>query len=97
MPLHKENTLTENNGEKIEDIEEDEKKKRKRLTKEDIENLETIGQIEAEGRRIYDPLNKIFDHGNKRCTVMVENKNLTFQNLLTATVKLLCNFYTKKL
>ena len=31
---------------------------------------------EAEARRIFDPLNKIFDHGNKRCTDMAENKKV---------------------
>ena len=33
-------------------------------------------EIEAEGRRIYDPILKVFDHGNKRCTDMVENKKV---------------------
>ena len=51
-------------------------KRRKQLTNDELDEIEKLDEIEAEGRRIYDPINKIFDHGNKRCTDMVENKKV---------------------
>ena len=51
-------------------------KRRKQLTNDELDELEKLEEIEAEGRRIYDPINRIFDHGNKRCTDMVENKKV---------------------
>ena len=52
-------------------------KKRKLLSAEEIDELEEIERIEAEGRRVYDPECKVFDHGNKRATDLVENKKVT--------------------
>ena len=51
-------------------------KKRKKLTETELEEIDKIDELEAESRRIYDPLLKSFDHGNKRCTDMVENKKV---------------------
>ena len=35
-----------------------------------------MDQIDAEGRRIYDPSNKSFDHVNRRVTDLTENKKV---------------------
>ena len=60
---------------------EDEKemaKKRKRgLNEDEMKDLELMEKLDAEGRRVYDPINKVFDHGNKRATDMTENKKVT--------------------
>ena len=34
-------------------------------------------RIDAESRRYYDPINKIFDHGKKRATDVTENSKVT--------------------
>ena len=44
------------------------------LNDEEIDDLENLELIEAEGRRVYDPIIKHFDHGNKRATDLPENK-----------------------
>ena len=52
-------------------------RKRSRLNSEEIQDLELMERLDVEGRRIYDPLNKIFDHEKKRATDMPENSNTT--------------------
>ena len=51
--------------------------KRKRMLnsdeKKDLENLE---KLEAESRRVFDPIEKCFDCANKRCTDLSENRNV---------------------
>jgi len=52
-------------------------KRQRILTEEEIKELEEIEEIEAEGRQIYDPLSKCFDHGNKRATDCQKNKKVS--------------------
>ena len=47
------------------------------LDNKELEELEQLDILEAEGRRIYDPLTKNFDHGNKRATDCPENKKVS--------------------
>ena len=63
----------------VEDEIEDMTKKKQRvyLTEEEMEDLEENDILEAEGRRIYDPINKIFDHTKKRVTDLAENSKVT--------------------
>ena len=53
-----------------------ENKRRQLLTNEEQDEQDHMEQLEAEGRRIFDPLTNTFDHGNKRCMGMVENKKV---------------------
>ena len=55
----------------------DNKRRKKKLSKEEIDEMEMIERLEAEGRRVYDPECKVFDHGNKRATDLAENKKVT--------------------
>ena len=48
-------------------------KRRKELTAEEITELEHLEILEAEGRRVFNPLDKVFDHSNKRVTDLDEN------------------------
>ena len=51
-------------------------KKRKKLNAEQIDELEHLEKLNAEGRRIFDPIGKCFDHGNKRATDLSENSKV---------------------
>jgi len=53
------------------------KRQRIKLTEEEMEDLEADELLEAEGRRIYDPINRIFDHTKKRATDLAENNKVT--------------------
>ena len=53
------------------------KKQRIRLTEEEMEELEADEILEAECRRVYDPINRIFDHTKKRATDLAENNKVT--------------------
>ena len=70
---HKENS--------VRDVEESDElegmKRRKKLDKNELEELDKMEILDAEGRRVYDPINKSFDHGNKRSTDLMENKKVT--------------------
>ena len=59
------------------DGETSERKRKRKLTPEEREELENMEKLEAEGRRVYDPINKLFDHGNKRTTDLAENKKVS--------------------
>ena len=48
-----------------------------KLSPEEEEDLENMERIDAESRRYYDPINKIFDHGKKRATDVTENSKVT--------------------
>ena len=63
----------------IEDEIEDKTRKKQRvnLTEEEMEELEENEILEAEGRRIYDPINKLFNHTKKRATDLAENNKVT--------------------
>ena len=73
---HKEDLVRE-----IEEVNENEidntNKKRKMLDNEELEELENLEKLDAEGRRIYDPIGKSFDYGNKRVTDLPENSKVT--------------------
>ena len=67
------------NIDEIDEIEENTENKvvkRQRLDSEQIAELEHLERLDAEGRRVYDPIGKSFDHGNKRCTDLQENSKV---------------------
>ena len=47
------------------------------MDSDEIKDLEYMERLEAEGRRVYDPITKHFDHGNKLPTDCSENKHVT--------------------
>ena len=51
--------------------------KRMRLNSMEREDLETMEKLNAEARRVYDPLEKIFDHAKKRVTDLAENAKVS--------------------
>ena len=53
------------------------KKKRRGLNEDELKDLELMEKLDAEGRRVYDPIKKIFNHGNKRATDISENKKVS--------------------
>ena len=55
-------------------------KKRKVLSTEELEELDEMEKLDAECRRVYDPLEKTFNHGNKRVTDLDENKKVNLPN-----------------
>ena len=55
---------------------EDNNIKRMKLNDNEKEDLETMERLDAESRRIYDPLKRIFDHGKKRVTDLKENSKV---------------------
>ena len=52
-------------------------KRRKMLDAEEITELEDIEKIEAESRRVFDPINRSFNYGKKRATDLQENSKVT--------------------
>ena len=52
-------------------------KKRKILDTEEKNELENIEKLEAESRRVFDPIKKGFDHGKKRVIDLQENGKVT--------------------
>ena len=56
---------------------EENNKKRMKLKSEEIEDLEVLERLNAEARRIYDPINRIFDHAKKRVTDLNENAKVS--------------------
>ena len=75
--VHKEDSARE-----IEENEEKEigmvkKKKKRNLNEDELKDLELMETLDAEGRRVYDPIKKVFNHGNKRATDMTENKKVS--------------------
>ena len=69
--LNSEEYYAENNNENEKEV-----KRLRILTDEEKKELKEIGDIESEGRQIFDPLSKHFDHGNKRATDCQENKKV---------------------
>ena len=51
-------------------------KKRKLLSAEEISEMEEIDKLEAEGRRIFNPIDRCFNYGNKRVTDLKENNKV---------------------
>ena len=51
--------------------------KRMRLNSEEIEDLEKMERLDAEARRVYDPIEKVFDHSRKRVTDLAENSKVS--------------------
>ena len=50
------------------------------MTTEELEELEEIEKLDAEGRRVYNPLDKTFEYGAKRVTDLDKNKKVTLPN-----------------
>ena len=73
--VHKEDSAREL-GEDEEEIEMKSKRKRQ-LNEDERKDLDLMEKLDGEGRRVYDPFSKVFDHGNKRATDMKENKKVT--------------------
>ena len=88
MQTHKENRIREIEGNN--NIEK-KSKKPKVLNEDETKDLEELDKLEAEARQIYDPLSKTFDHGNKRCTDMPENKRVFLPNHVTISQRVLSN------
>ena len=83
---HKENSFKDIGEE--DEIEDNRKmKRRKQLTEEERKDMEQMDEIEAEGRRVHDPMTKHFDHGNRRATDCPENQKVTLPKALTHSQK----------
>ena len=97
MQIHKENRIRdiENNDLDGEDKIDKKHKKLKALNDEEAKDLEELDKLEAEARQIYDPISKTFDHANKRCTDMPENKRVFLpkpcDNFTESSIELLKN------
>ena len=59
------------------EISEENNMKRMRLNSDEIEDLELMERLDAEARRIYDPIEKVFDHSKKRVTDLAENSKVS--------------------
>ena len=51
--------------------------KRMKLTEAETEDLKLMERLDAESRRIYDPINRVFNHSKKRVTDLVENSKVS--------------------
>ena len=48
-----------------------------KLNSDEIEDLELMEKLNAEARRVYDPIAKVFDHSKKRVTDLAENSKVS--------------------
>ena len=78
--IHKENEVKDIDETEVEGQNMEKNNRRKLLTEHEIIELEKMEILSAEGRRVYDPIGKSFDHGNKRCTDLSENTKVHLPN-----------------